>query len=130
VRYLLDSNVVISYLNASISPEAMQIIDDIVDENAIISVVTKMETLGFEFKVQEDQSITEDFINSSTVLFMDEEIVDKTILIRRTKKIKLPDAIIAATAIVKDLILVTNNIKDFAKVDDLKLIDPSGLKGI
>lgn len=130
MRYLLDSNVVISYLNASISPEAMQIIDDIVDENAIISVVTKMETLGFEFKVQEDQSITEDFINSSTVLFMDEEIVDKTILIRRTKKIKLPDAIIAATAIVKDLILVTNNIKDFAKVDDLKLIDPSGLKGI
>lgn len=49
---------------------------------------------------------------------------NQTILIRRQYKIKLPDAIIAATALVHNLILVTRNTSDFKNIPELQLINP------
>lgn len=53
---------------------------------------------------------------------MDEEIILKTIEIRKKYTIKLPDAIIAAACLVNDSILITNNAKDFDKIDGLSTI--------
>jgi hypothetical protein len=58
---------------------------------------------------------------------MDDAIVDKTIEVRSLYKIKLPDAIIAATAIGNGLVLVTRNTKDFKDIEGLEVIDPYGL---
>ena len=44
--------------------------------------------------------------------------------IRKGKKIKTPDAIIAATALAYSFTLITNNEKDFAKIKGLKIINP------
>ena len=52
-----------------------------------------------------------------SVLFIDQKIADMTIEIRRKQRIKLPDAIIAATAKVLNLCLVTRNIDDFKEVE-------------
>ena len=46
---------------------------------------------------------------------------------RRTKKIKLPDAVIATTAMINDLILVSDNNKDFGKIENLRYINPRKL---
>ena len=51
-------------------------------------------------------------------------MVDLTIALRKEYKIKLPDAIIAATALANDLTIVTNNIKDFSNISGLQLINP------
>jgi predicted nucleic acid-binding protein len=51
-------------------------------------------------------------------------IKQKTIEVRKNSNIKLPDAIIAATAIQNDLTLLTRNIKDFTKVKELKVYNP------
>jgi predicted nucleic acid-binding protein len=48
--------------------------------------------------------------------------VERTIQIRRKNRIKLPDAIIAATTLQNDLILVTSNISDFKNIKDLENI--------
>ena len=54
-----------------------------------------------------------------------DDIADETINLRRDNKIKLPDAIIYATALVEGLSLVTNNISDFKSLNrNVKLIDP------
>ena len=66
--YLLDTNAVINYLNATLPDENMQFIDAIVDDNCNISVITKMETLGFAFKSVAEQKAMETFVGGSNVL--------------------------------------------------------------
>lgn len=122
--YLLDTNVVINYLDASIPAQGMKLLNNIVDDEAIISIITKMETLGFSFKSQEEQAITETFVNGSTILDLNNEIVNTTIAIRKNHKTKLPDAIIAATAIVFKLKIISRNTKDFKNIPGLQVIDP------
>jgi predicted nucleic acid-binding protein len=55
---------------------------------------------------------------------IDEEIISKTIELRQQYKTQLPDAIIAASALVNGLILITRNSKDFEQITDLQVINP------
>jgi predicted nucleic acid-binding protein len=55
---------------------------------------------------------------------LNNKIADLSIDLRRNFKIKLPDAVIAATAIHNNLILVTRNIKDFKDMEDLEIYSP------
>ena len=52
------------------------------------------------------------------------DITEKTIEIRKQAKIKLPDAIIAASALVNNAVLVTANVKDFKMIDGISIINP------
>jgi predicted nucleic acid-binding protein len=58
---------------------------------------------------------------------LEQSIKEKTAEIRKMYKIKLPDAIIAATALVYNLTLITRNVNDFKKIDGLRIIDPYNL---
>ena len=122
--YLLDTNAVINYLGDTLPARAMQFMNAIVDDNCNISVITKMETLGFAFKSIAEERTMVTFISGSNVLVINDEIVAKTIAIRKTKKIKLPDAIIADTALVYDFILISRNTSDFTSIQHLHVIDP------
>ena len=51
-------------------------------------------------------------------------IIEKTIEIRKSYRIKLPDAIIAATAFVHNLTLLTRNISDYKNIEELSVINP------
>jgi predicted nucleic acid-binding protein len=63
-------------------------------------------------------------VKDSLVLPLTNNIVDKAIEIRRSRKIKLPDAIIAATALAHDYTLISRNDDDFRKIPGLKYINP------
>jgi len=54
---------------------------------------------------------------------IDNNIVSECIQLRRNKKIKTPDAIVAATAIVNNLILITND-NGFKNIPQLQIINP------
>jgi len=58
---------------------------------------------------------------------MDNKIIIKTILIRKKHKIKLTDAIIAATCLVHGLDVLTRNTKDFENIIGLRVIQPDSL---
>ena len=126
--YLLDTNAVINYLDASLPVAGMHLLNTIVDQEPMASIVTKIETLGYAFKSVEEQAIMETFINGSTILHLNDEIVDKTIALRKSKKMKLPDAIIAATALVYNLVVILRNTADFKNIPGLQVINPHHLQ--
>ncbi|WP_349294199.1 PIN domain-containing protein [Gracilimonas sediminicola] len=72
--------------------------------------------------------IFKSFVGDSEVLGLSEGIIDLCIQIRKSYRIKLPDALIAATAINNDFILVTRNISDFNFIENLELINPHKIK--
>ena len=86
-----------------------------------LSVISEMELLSFpEITASEEQRVRL-LINDCTVLFLTENIKNKAVILRRTYKIKLPDAIIAATAIENNLQLVTAD-REFNQITELDLI--------
>ncbi|MEO5648302.1 MAG: type II toxin-antitoxin system VapC family toxin [Ginsengibacter sp.] len=64
------------------------------------------------------------FIQSAVIYSLAEHYIEQTILLRQKHKIKLPDAIIAATAIMEGLILITRNPDNFRNIEDLKIFNP------
>ena len=64
-----------------------------------------------------------DSISDSTILALSDDIADKCIMLRKANKFKLPDAIIAATALVNNLTLITRNIDDFKNINELQIIN-------
>ena len=118
--YLLDTNTIIDYLGGKFYSNAKNNLDKIIDEEINISVINKIELLSFS-KVEQNLL---DFVNESNVYKLDEDIVGQTIKIRKEHRIKLPDAIIAATALLFNFTLITNNTKDFKKLEHLNLINP------
>jgi predicted nucleic acid-binding protein len=86
-----------------------------------------MELLSLQSLKPKDEEVIKEFIFDSTVFSLEENIITKTILLRRTNKIKLPDAIIAATAIVHNLQLITHNLKDFKNIPELIVDDANAL---
>ncbi len=123
-KYLIDSNTVIDYLNGKLPFNGNSFVNSIVDVDPKISVITKIEVLGFNLQSAEDYQIVVDFINDNMVYNLDEFIINKTIELRKKYKIKLPDAIIAATALCNDLAIVSRNTDDFKKIKELKIINP------
>ena len=65
-----------------------------------------------------------DFFEASTILELSDSVVNKTIEIRQKQKIKLPDSVIASTALVNELVLISRNTKDFRTIPDLEVINP------
>ena len=68
--------------------------------------------------------ILHDFINDALVFELEKDIKLKTAAIRKAHKIKLLDAIIAATALVHDLTLLTRNLSDFKNINEIDLVNP------
>jgi predicted nucleic acid-binding protein len=122
-RYLLDTNTVLDYMGNKLPGNAKELIARVIDEEINLSVINKIELLGFS-KVEQDLY---DFVGCSNIRPIDDAVVDKTIEVRSLYKIRLPDAIIAATAMGNSLALVTRNTKDFNKIEGLEVIDPYGL---
>jgi len=126
-QYLIDTNAVVDYLGKILPAAGMDFMDGVIDAVPTVSVVTKIEMLGFNAPAEHYQLLS-DFIKDATVVDLTDNIVDSTIDIRKKYKIKLPDAIIAATAIVHKMILITRNISDFKNVTSLTVIDPYNLQ--
>jgi len=123
-KYLLDSNAVIDYIAGLYSEKAVQWLNQVVDEEINVSVITKIEVLSFDPDKDNCYPILVDFFEISNIIELTDEIVSTTIQIRQKQKIKLPDAVIASTALMKGLILVSRNTKDFKNIPDLEVVNP------
>ena len=82
-----------------------------------------MEILGYPFSNQKEEQFIKELLSVFETLFIDQRIADIAVEIRKKKRIKLPDAIIAATAISQGLQLVTRNVDDFSNID-VKISNP------
>jgi predicted nucleic acid-binding protein len=118
-RYLLDTNVVLDFMGKRLPAKSQFFLSEIIDNEINISAINKIELLGFSFV---EQTLI-DFVSFAEVYPIDDETIDKSIDLRKKYKIKLPDAIIAATAIVNNFTVITHNIKDFQKITELQVIN-------
>ena len=108
MKALLDTNILIDYLNGI--PAARKELD--LYETRTISIVTWMEVMsGGEPELADT---TRAFLGRFTVVSISEEIAERAVNLRRQRNLRLPDAIILATAIESGLMLVTRNTKDFS----------------
>ena len=123
--YLIDTNVVIDYLENKLPEHSLTLIDGL---NVQMSIISRMEILAWPSANEDQITILTEFINASSILSLSEDIILKTIDIRKNYRIKLPDAIIAATAMINGFSLFTRNMTDFKKVNGLVIIDPYSLK--
>ncbi len=111
---LFDTNILIDYLKGEI--EAKNTIEQ--HDQIAISIISYMEVMvGVD---QANKKLVEDFLNSFQIFNFDEKMTAEIVDARNSLKIKLPDAIILATAKKHNAILITRNFKDF----------PKGTKGV
>lgn len=115
MTYLIDTNIVIYYFNGLTDDEA---IHNILADSFKISIITKIEFLGWGQFASDSESYSKakEFISHATVFDLKNAIAEQTILLRQNFKVKTPDAIIAATALLNGLTVVTNNTSDFNRL--------------
>ena len=109
---LFDTNILIDYLVGR--DEAEREIGRY--RGRLVSIVTWMEVLAGA-RGQEDEDVVELFLRDFQVIELDRAIAREAVHIRRTRRVRLPDAIIWATAQSKSALLVTRNTKDFPRGD-------------
>jgi predicted nucleic acid-binding protein len=108
-KFLFDTNVVIDVLNGRHFVEELE--TQLAVAECSISVITRMELLSFRRLTLESEEILTNFLTNLAVAPLDEKVENATILLRRATSLKLPDAIIVATAWVGSFILLTSDSK-------------------
>lgn len=122
--YLIDSNVIIGYLDNKIPTSGMQFLNIVIDDSPTISVINKIEVLRFNSLDESTYQTLVEFVNECLVLNLNDNIINLTISICKNNRIKLPDAVIAAIALANNLILLTRNTTDFKTINNLKTCNP------
>ena len=123
-RYLIDSNSIIDFCNGKLPENGRNFMMRL---NPEISIITNIELFATKNISQEEYGLLEKFVAFSVSHDVNKELIDITIKIRQYYKIKLPDAIIAATAIIHNLTLISRNSKDFNGIEGLEFINPCDL---
>jgi len=111
MKGLFDTNILIDYLNG---------VDDARNEISLyeqiyISPITWMEVM-VGVSANEEKSVRK-FLERFVLVEIDFEVAEKSVTLRKTHKIKLPDAIIWASANKIGALLVSRNSKDFPETD-------------
>ena len=92
-----------------------------------VSAVSRIEVLGYHLLATEQHQYLIEFFQAADILRISDAVVIEAVKLRQTKRMGLGDAIVAGTALVHQLALVTRNIDDFKWIQSLKLINPFDL---
>jgi predicted nucleic acid-binding protein len=116
IDYLADTNALIYLLAGN---ECMK---PYLDKRLAVSVISYMEILSFSGIDSEEEKNIREFLDNCIIIGIEDGIREKTISIRRERKVKLPDSIIAATAILYGIPLLTADV-GFNKIVDLNVVE-------
>ncbi|MCY4614072.1 MAG: type II toxin-antitoxin system VapC family toxin [Nitrospira sp.] len=111
-RFLIDTNIFILLFNNRLT-------DPLPDGKIACSVITEMELLSSPAMTSPEEVLIREMLADITIYSIDQDVKEKAIRVRRKSRLKLPDAIIAATAICHHAVLVTND-NALQNVPDLK----------
>jgi predicted nucleic acid-binding protein len=123
VKYLLDSNAIIYHLNDELTNEGDRLFEQVVISGGAYSAITRLEVLGFAMPTRQRLQ-AQRILHLFQELPIDDSTLQQAIALRSTSRIKSIDALIAATALLHGLPLISRNRKDFAAIEGLSLIDP------
>jgi len=112
----LDSNIIILASKQQIDTEQLLSLYD----EFYVSIVTYMEVYAYDFQNQDEKDLIDELFANVEIVEVNRTIADQAIIYRKNKikKIKLPDAVILATAKYLNADLLTENWKDFQMIDN------------
>ncbi|MBK9731492.1 MAG: PIN domain-containing protein [Chitinophagaceae bacterium] len=124
MSYLLDTNILIGYYTENLPESIMEFVERVIKNSFNISFVNRLEVLGYPQLTKEQIADLETSFLNADEFWVDDIIISKAILVSRAYNLRAADAIIAATAIVNGLHLVTND-ADFNRAHrELTVINP------
>lgn len=122
-KYLIDTNILIYHTKGS--ENSIDFISrTIIQKSFNISIITKIEFLGWNKHTSNSFEKCKRLIEFSNVYPVDEDIANKAIELKRKINIRLADAVIAATAIMNNLKLATRNVNDFRAIEEVDVVNP------
>ena len=117
---LLDSNSIIY----SIKQEFTKLRQLIAKNSPAVSAISYVEVLGYHQLTESDEQDFVEFFDTARMIPVSQAILEQAVKLRQERKMSLGDSIIAATAIVNNLTLITANVADFKWIPNIKLLDP------
>ena len=130
MRYLLDTNVCIRYLNGQSESIRQQLLQRNPDEIALCSVVKAELFYGSMKSAKKDENLGKlrQFVNRFDSLPFDDQAAEsygqiRVQLEREGTPIGPNDLMIAAIGIAHDAVLITHNTREFGRLEDLKIED-------
>lgn len=107
LKYLLDTNFILGMMKSDPSVLSLLATEGILAAECAYSAITRMELLGYPGITAEEAAAVQTRLGLLTYLAVAGDVEDAAIALRRLRKVKLPDAIIAATANCRGLELLT-----------------------
>ena len=131
MKYLLDTNVLSYYLRKQFPPLIAKFTQGALEQTIAISVIVRAEALHGAALLSTDdkrRAAIHALVDDIPTLAWDKQHADRYAhinaeLTRSGQSIGMADAMIAAHALVENLILVTHNVKHFERVSNLKIED-------
>ena len=115
-RIFLDTNILLYFLNGD-----SEVVDMISDKDIFISFITELELLSFPLLTDMDEKTIKGILKNCVITDINPEIKNLTIELRKKSNLKLPDSIIAASAYINKLPLLTAD-KQFKSLEELDII--------
>jgi hypothetical protein len=114
-KFVVDTNIILYILSGD------KIISKyLYRQNLYTSIICEIELLSFPDLDSKNEEQIKSFLREFRIISIDESIKEHAISLRKTYSLKLPDSIIAATAISLDLPLITSD-KQFKKIKELQI---------
>lgn len=113
-RFLIDTNILLYLTGKKID------IEDLPEGEFYISFVTELEVLSYPSLLPEEEKNLKRLLSEIPIIDINKKIKERTIDFRRRYNLKLPDAIIGATAFVLESSLITND-KGFLSVNEIQI---------
>jgi toxin FitB len=117
---LLDTNIII-YAAQGQHPKLRTFI---AQHAPLVSVISYVEALGYHRLPPVERADLEAFFNVAKLLDVSRPVIDRAVSLKQVRKMSLGDSIVAATALVHGLTLVTRNVADFQWISGLTLLNP------
>jgi len=113
---LIDTNIALYLLDGD------ETIAEILDgKNVYVSIISELELLGYQEITDETFGIIKAFLKDCIIIELNQSIKDLTIELKRRYRIKLPDAIIAATSRYMNIPLISAD-KGFERITELQFV--------
>lgn len=128
MNYVYDTNIFIYFLDDS--PDVKEYFKErfFSSNKTFTSRITRIELLSYPNLTEKDEVIINDLFKVIELVPLSEELEELAIAFRKRHRLKIPDAVIAATAFQHSATLVTNNIKDFKNIPEIKIVIPKRKK--
>ncbi|MCA9872828.1 MAG: type II toxin-antitoxin system VapC family toxin [Anaerolineales bacterium] len=120
---LLDSNIII-YAS---QPRFANLREFIAETSPYVSAISYVEVLGYHRLTEDERTYFQAFFQAASILPLSIDVVEQAVKLRQLRKMSLGDALVAGTALIHRLTLVTHNHKDFDWIPSLSISNPVDL---